>query len=150
MQIDVLGIKDVQAKDATTMNDHGQLGGVALAWFVQTDWPVARERWVELQEIGLPVDHREYSRHMQGRLLALAKANLPNIHVAPLTVTGLETYARENGADPGTGETRSAYAAELLRTGQAISWPPERNASCWCGSERKYKTCCMSAPIKEN
>ena len=24
-------------------------------------------------------------------------------------------------------------------------WPPQRNEPCWCGSERKYKKCCLRA-----
>lgn len=26
--------------------------------------------------------------------------------------------------------------------GSGVSWPPERNQACWCGSEKKYKKCC--------
>ncbi|MBB2947826.1 tetratricopeptide (TPR) repeat protein [Actinoplanes lutulentus] len=27
--------------------------------------------------------------------------------------------------------------------GGQISWPPERNGACWCGSGLKYKKCCL-------
>jgi tetratricopeptide (TPR) repeat protein len=36
------------------------------------------------------------------------------------------------------------YARQLATTGGTrISWPPERNAACWCGSGNKYKKCCL-------
>lgn len=123
---------------------------VALAWFRSDQWSAARERWPELREIDLPADHNQYSRHMQGRLLALAKAGLNMLYVAPLTVAGLEDFAQRRNEDPGIGDTRAAYAAELLSCGDAIAWPPGRNDPCWCGSERKYKQCCLTAPIKED
>jgi hypothetical protein len=28
---------------------------------------------------------------------------------------------------------------KILEEGGAISWPPTRNAACWCGSDTKYK-----------
>jgi uncharacterized protein YchJ len=30
----------------------------------------------------------------------------------------------------------------IIDEGGAISWPPPRNAPCWCGSGTKYKKCC--------
>lgn len=128
----------------------GTRTATALAWFPADQWSAARERWSELREIGLPADHHEYSRHMQGRLLALAKAGFTLLHVAPLTVAGLSEFAELHGQDPGFGDTRASYAAELLRLGGAITWPPGRNDSCWCGSGQKYKRCCLTAPIKED
>lgn len=122
--------------------------GVALAWFPAAEWAKARDRWPELTELGLPADHRAYRRHMQGRLLALAAIRAPKIHVAPLTVDGLESYARNERLDPNEGDTRAGYAAELLRVGDAIAWPPGRNQPCWCGSGVKYKHCCATAPIR--
>jgi uncharacterized protein YecA (UPF0149 family) len=85
---------------------------------------------------------------MQGRLLALANIQAPKIHVAPLTVDGLDSYAQQEGLDPNDGDARAGYAAELLRTGDAIAWPPGRNQPCWCGSRLKYKHCCATAPIR--
>lgn len=132
--------------DATELDTSRR--GVALAWFPAGEWANAREHRPELTELGLPADHRAYSRHMQGRLLALDRIRASKIHVAPLTVDGLERYAQQKGLDPGDGDTRAGYAAELLRTGTAIPWPPGRNQPCWCGSDTKYKHCCATAPIR--
>jgi hypothetical protein len=50
----------------------------------------------------------------------------------------------ERGEDPSSSATRAGYAAELTRREDPdlITWPPGRNQPCWCGAERKYKTCC--------
>ncbi|MFI2433646.1 SEC-C metal-binding domain-containing protein [Streptomyces sp. NPDC018693] len=32
----------------------------------------------------------------------------------------------------------------MARRGEATDWPPPRNGTCWCGSQRKYKKCCGS------
>ncbi|MFI5958837.1 SEC-C domain-containing protein [Cryptosporangium sp. NPDC051539] len=38
---------------------------------------------------------------------------------------------------------RADYARRLAAGTDKISWPPERNAPCWCGSGLKYKKCCL-------
>lgn len=43
-------------------------------------------------------------------------------------------------------ESRSSYAAKLLRIGNAVVWSPRRNESRWCGPERKYKKRCGPVP----
>jgi tetratricopeptide (TPR) repeat protein len=57
------------------------------------------------------------------------------------TVDGLIAYAG-NGDDPAQPTARTGYARELARSAQ-ITWPPERNEACWCGSGNKYKKCCL-------
>ena len=73
------------------------------------------------------------------------------LRVAPMEVDCLIRYAEEHGYDPGSGEARSAYAAELAREGRALRLPPGRNDRCWCGSGRKYRVCCgtVSRPKEE-
>jgi tetratricopeptide (TPR) repeat protein len=48
--------------------------------------------------------------------------------------------ALERHGDPAKAETRSAYAKVVAG---GVSWPPERNGACWCGSGGKYKKCCL-------
>jgi SEC-C motif len=69
------------------------------------------------------------------------------MRVGPITVDGLSAFSTAERDDPGTAEARSSYAAEIARRGDAIRWPPGRNALCWCGSGRKYKTCCGPVPM---
>jgi hypothetical protein len=35
-----------------------------------------------------------------------------------------------------------AYAKASSNAMNIQTWPPARNAACWCGSGRKYKQCC--------
>lgn len=59
------------------------------------------------------------------------------------TVAGLTGFAGADG-DPSDAKTRAGYARQAAtRTGGQITWPPERNAVCWCGSGDKYKKCCL-------
>ncbi|WP_433209737.1 SEC-C domain-containing protein [Dactylosporangium sp. CS-047395] len=55
------------------------------------------------------------------------------------SVDGLTRFAGKDGdlADP---KTQAGYAKGLTAR---ISWPPERNGACWCGSGNKYKKCCL-------
>lgn len=120
---------------------------VSFAWFPRGEWEKATATWPELLD-DLPADHVRYSHRMEARLKRLARtlAGHP-IRVSPMTVDGLAEFCAEEGEDPGTGEARSSYAAELSRRAGALPWPPGRNAPCWCGSGRKYKACCGPIPM---
>ncbi len=119
---------------------------VSLAWFPRGEWEKATATWPDLLE-DLPADHADYGQRIEARLKRLARtlAGHP-MRVSPMTVDGLTDFCAEQGDDPGTGEARSSYAAEIARRGSAVPWPPGRNAPCWCGSGRKYKTCCGPIP----
>jgi len=119
---------------------------VAVAWFPATDWQEAQRRWPDLLD-ELPVEHSAYSREIEARTKRITTSlRGTTLHIAPLTVEGLVSYATQQGQDPGAAASRSGFAAELLRLGEAVRWPPGRNAPCWCGSGRKYKQCCGPVP----
>ena len=119
---------------------------VAVAWFPQAEWEEAQRRWPDLLD-ELPADHSSYSHEIEARTKRITKSlGSTTLHIAPLTVDGLVSYATHHAEDPGAASSRSAFAAELLRLGEAIRWPPGRNAPCWCGSGRKYKQCCGPVP----
>ena len=119
---------------------------VSLAWFSAGEWEKATATWPDLLQ-DLPADHTAYSQRIEARMKRLARvlAGHP-MRVGPMTVDGLTAFSAAEGDDPGTAEARSSYAAELARRGEAIPWPPGRNAPCWCGSGRKYKACCGPIP----
>lgn len=119
---------------------------LSFAWFPAAQWPVAVGRWPDLLD-ELPAEHLDYSHALEARIKRIALA-IPGhrYHVSPLTVDGLIAYCAECGEDPGSGGARSSYAAEILRTGRALRWPPGRNEACWCGSGSKYKRCCGPIP----
>ncbi|BBC37589.1 hypothetical protein SGFS_088830 [Streptomyces graminofaciens] len=87
-------------------------------------------------------DHADHRRQVERTLRKLSEEGATRLTVGRATVSGLEAHAKAAGGSPDTPGTRSAYAAELARRGQVVEWPPPRNGSCWCGSERKYKKCC--------
>jgi hypothetical protein len=91
----------------------------------------------------MPVDFDEYRREVEARTKRIHR-NLSGqaLQLVALTISGLETYARDYERDPGTAETRGAYAAWQLQRGEGMLWPPHRNDLCWCRSGRKYKRCC--------
>ncbi len=119
---------------------------VSLAWFPRGEWEKATARWYDLLE-DLPADHVEYSHRIEAHLERLARAPAGHpMRVAPMTVEGLTAFCAEEGEGPETREARSSYVAEIARGCDALTWPPACNAPCWCGSGRKYKTCCEPIP----
>jgi hypothetical protein len=119
---------------------------VAYAWFPAGEYEQALVRWPGLTEPGSSAEggrpHAEYCRALQARLTEAADAGATGLHIAPIRVDTLLAWCAERGADP--DDARADYAADLARThpDEVIAWPPGRNASCWCGSSRKYKKCC--------
>lgn len=121
---------------------------LAFSWFPSDEWSKAIERWPDLLE-ERPSDPLEYNRVLESvmkQYQAFARGN--TFHVAPMTVEGLVAFCAEQVCDPGTGDGRARYAADLLRLGEAVPWPPGRNDPCWCRSGRKYKQCCAPVPAK--
>jgi len=87
-------------------------------------------------------DHAGHLRQVEETLRGLSEEGATHLATGRGDVAVLETHAGNAGLTPEAASARSAYAAELARTGKAEAWPPPRNAPCWCGSERKYKKCC--------
>lgn len=76
---------------------------------------------------------------------ATTEAGTAGQQVLPTTVEDLLAYAAERGQDPADEGTRADHLRQRIGEGaHTITWPPERNAPCWCGSARKYKKCCGS------
>ena len=94
-----------------------------------------------------PPDDAAYAEALNDAIALLAEAadaGAAGPHIAPFRVNALLAWRTERGVDP--DDARADYAADLARTrpDEVITWPPGRNASCWCGSSRKYKKCCGS------
>jgi uncharacterized protein YecA (UPF0149 family) len=58
-------------------------------------------------------------------------------------VDGFTEFLRDTEADPQDPETLDEYAESRAMLEPVLTWPPERNADCWCGSGTKYKKCCL-------
>ena len=110
----------------------------ALAWFPKDEFARAIVEWPELLDT-MPADHDEYSKQVESNLKAAAAKEPGSPDVAPLSVDAL---LAEYGDEGGEVRSRGTMGANVARSGGAISWPPERNDTCWCGSGIKYKNCC--------
>ena len=127
---------------------------VALAWLPAGDYEQAVTLWPELAESELvagpagPLPHRLYCRAMQQKLAELSRAGLPGLAIAPVRVAPFTAWCTEQGQQPDS-EARATYAAHLAAHADSgvVSWPPDRNQPCWCGSERKYKKCCAASSL---
>jgi tetratricopeptide (TPR) repeat protein len=115
----------------------------AVAWFPPDQRTAALAHWPDLAED--LTDPDRYAGHIETQLRTLHTALGHRPAVAPIVVDEFTRWAAEEGYDPGSGEARSVYAAEIDRTGRVIPWPPGRNEPCWCRSGRKYKRCCGRA-----
>lgn len=61
--------------------------------------------------------------------------------IVPGTVAELVAFAETHGGSPLDEEVRKRYCASIADA-RTLTWPPARNAPCWCGSGVKYKKCC--------
>ncbi|MEV7386198.1 SEC-C domain-containing protein [Streptomyces sp. NPDC091215] len=99
------------------------------------------ERWPTVVD-AYGDDHTGHLRQVERTLRELSDRGAVHLAVGRATVSGLEAHVAERGGSLDAPTIRSGYAAELARAGLSTGWPPARNTSCWCGSERKYKKCC--------
>ncbi|MGK5683155.1 SEC-C domain-containing protein [Actinoplanes sp. URMC 104] len=97
-------------------------------------WPAAAEQY------GATWD--EHRARLERELVRLAAAGRKGLAVLPASVEGLVAFAGTDG-DPADARTRAGYAGQLFAGPAQITWPPERNEPCWCGSGLKYKKCCL-------
>jgi hypothetical protein len=107
-----------------------------------TRWPAAADAY--------GTEHAGHLRQVEEALRRLSEEGETRLTTGCGDVAGLEAHAQQAGLAPDTGQARSAYAAELARTGRTEAWPPPRNTPCWCGSERKYKKCCGNPRVGVN
>ena len=61
--------------------------------------------------------------------------------IVPGTVAELVAFAETHGGSPLDEEVRRRYCASIADA-RTLTWPPARNAPCWCGTGVKYKKCC--------
>jgi len=122
----------------------GEAIAVSISWFPAGEYEKAIERWDSLAEDWSGIAHDDYSRRLDGHIKWMRRGGIHVQAVSLIVVDELVTWCAERAEDP--EEARAQYAAERFRVGEAIAWPPGRNDPCWCGSGRKYKKCCSTAP----
>lgn len=109
-----------------------------LMW-TRTEIDEARKRWPTLID-DRPATDLMRERERQNRELT-ADDDLKIVMVM-IGADDLADFARRTKTDPLNITTRNALLIQRYDNGEGISWPPERNAACWCGSGSKYKKCC--------
>ncbi|MGW0894792.1 SEC-C metal-binding domain-containing protein [Saccharopolyspora sp. NPDC002578] len=92
-------------------------------------------------ELPLPQDHDAHLLELQREML-LADRDGKRATVVDGSADGYAAFCAEVDLPTGAAGSLEQYRTDLLLRGEWRSWPPERNAACWCGSERKYKKCC--------
>lgn len=127
-------------------------GGVPLGtrevrtlFWQRAEFHASRERWPALFD-GNGTDPVAYHRGLEDQFRRLSGRGVARVMLVPGTAEGLDRFALGTGRDPAEETTRHAYMCELVDAGETITWPPPRNAGCWCGSGSKYKKCCGSPP----
>jgi len=112
---------------------------VQVLFWPRTELAHAHQLWPGL------IEHTDADTIIRDREHAnreLSEAGIARISMVPLTTAKLTEFAARTGGDPTDEDTRRACMDEIIDEGGAISWPPPRNAPCWCGSTVKYKKCC--------
>src|SRR5690606_35779507 len=118
--------------------DDGEPEAGPVAFFPQGDLEELIARWPELaDEIGATWDdHREM---VELTLMSTSRAGGTGLRVVAGSAETFINFVDKQDGDP--AEAVDEYLSEL--EGPGLAWPPERNGPCWCGSEVKYKKCCL-------
>ncbi len=118
---------------------------ISLAWFPPDQYPRALATWPSFAEDYEHGPYAAYCARLELLLRDLRSQGVKQLGLTPITIDEYLTWCTEHDRDPEQSDTRASYASELVERGVVNPWPPERNKSCWCGSERKYKKCCLRA-----
>lgn len=126
------------AEDVLDLIDSGYVPRqTRMLTFQRDQRRLAQQQWPGVYD--QPED--EYYDAAEHRWRQVRDGGVPSITVVAAQVDGLIEFARQHGGSPTDANTKRRYC-ETAPDNLAISWPPERNTACWCGSGRKYKKCC--------
>ena len=112
----------------------------AVAFFPRSEHEKARRVWPDLADV-LGEQYADYVPVVEQQLRRVSNLGLRPV-LAPLLIDEYLAWTQEREVDAGAANVRAAYAAQLMADGRGHTWPPSRNAPCWCGSGAKYKKCC--------
>ncbi|MEU6823646.1 SEC-C domain-containing protein [Streptomyces atriruber] len=114
-------------------------------------FPVAVLHWpsTELTELltAYPSLTSEYPSHeahlstIESSLRELSSSGTPNLGIVTGTVPSYEAFAASEASSPEDSTLLPQYATTLAARGRAVSWPPEGDGVCWCGSGQTYSSC---------
>ncbi|TCC43074.1 SEC-C metal-binding domain-containing protein [Kribbella sindirgiensis] len=117
--------------------------GPVVLFLPQPEYDLALRRWP-----ALAADHGatwdEHRAITEEDLRLRAEYGASGLAMIPGTADALAEFARSSGSEQIDTATIQAYRDSLVDTGiPQTPWPPGRNNPCWCGSENKYKRCCL-------
>jgi tetratricopeptide (TPR) repeat protein len=118
---------------------------IGVAWFPLDQYQRALQTWPSFAEDYQHGPYTTYCARLELLLRDLQSQGVKRLALAPITIDEYLAWCAEHDRDPADSDTRASYATELIGRDIAQPWPPQRNQPCWCGSERKYKKCCLRA-----
>lgn len=119
---------------------------IGLAWFPAPEYRRALATWPSFAEDYEHGPYAAYCARLELLLRNLKAQGVARLALTPITIDDYLAWCTEHDRDPEQSDSRARYATELLERGDAVTpWPPQRNDPCWCGTERKYKKCCLRA-----
>ena len=118
---------------------------VGLAWFPPDQYPRALDTWPTFAEDYEHGPYAAYCARLELLLRDLKAQGVARLALTPITIDTYLDWCTQHDRDPEESDNRASYATELLERGITQPWPPARNEPCWCGSQRKYKKCCLRA-----
>lgn len=117
------------------------LESLSLAWFPRVELNKALTLWPAMIEWRY-ADYAEYCQHFEERLRQMHVDGAAPLCVSPIVVDDYLSWCAEHQEDPAEPGVRARYAATVAARGDAIPWPPDLRAPCWCGSGERYAACC--------
>lgn len=105
--------------------------------FQRSERAEARRRWPDAHT----QSDEEYYAAAESNWREIREGGVPSIVVVTATVVDLVEFADRTGDSPTDSTVKQRYC-RTVPDENTITWPPPRNAGCWCGSGNKYKKCC--------
>ena len=136
---------DAFYRDQTARTVPPHRASVGLAWFPAEEYQRALETWPSFAEDYEHGPYSAYCARLELLLRQLKAQGVARLALTPITIDDYLAWCAEHDHDPEQSDNRASYATELLDHNITQPWPPERNEPCWCGSQRKYKKCCLRA-----
>ncbi|MGB0094119.1 MAG: SEC-C metal-binding domain-containing protein [Solirubrobacteraceae bacterium] len=122
-----------------------QQASIGVAWFPPDQYPRALQTWPSFAEDYQHGPYQAYCARLELLLRDLAAQGVKRLALTPIAIDNYLAWCSEHDCDPEQSDTRASYASTLLEHDIVQPWPPQRNEPCWCGSNRKYKKCCLRA-----
>ena len=118
---------------------------IGAAWIPAHQYPRALQTWPSYAEVYEHGPYQAYCARLELMLRDLRAQGVKRLALTPIAIDDYLAWCAEHDRDPEQSDTRASYSTTLLGRDIVKPWPPERNEPCWCGSERKYKKCCLRA-----